>query len=579
MGTSEGVRCSRFPAERVALTSSADVARRTAATDVAPRIVLVICVLAVAARLVLISQPYVDHWSWRQSDVAAIARNFLQNGFRFGYPQIDWAGNTPGYVGTEFPILPFIAALCYKFAGVHEWIGRVQAVIFFAVSLPFFFLLVREIFGRTAAVWASLFYSFAPVNIFAGRSFMPDVPSLSFAIIGLYFFLRWTRDYSWLPFFMSATAISLSLLIKITSIIIVAPIVYLVVGRLCQTPGVSQNGAAGTRATSTGSSLERVSGSEQIKRPTVLGAFALFAAIALLPSVVWYWHAYQIAQKFYPHHFFGAGGIRIENFSWYWRIAEQTLISSFTPVLSLMALIGVFVPQSRNRRYSDLFRWWLVATVLFVIVVGYGNRHRWYQVPLVPIAAAFTGAACAFVSSKIPWRVIAVTLSVSLASLFLTLAFWYVRPFYQSSSAQLRDAGLELKKATPRDALIVAADMGDPTIFYYAKRKGWHFLENDAIYDGNPDDSDQAIENLKQLRDRGATHFVFTKNTFWWQQAYPEFLGYLSQRATLIEATPEFRIYKLTLKQALVIPSEVEAATQRTQPARPGFQYRGMTVR
>jgi hypothetical protein len=68
--------------------------------------VIIVCVFAVAARVVLINQPYVDHWSWRQSDVAAIARNFLQNGSRFAYPQIDWAGNAPGYVGTEFPILP-----------------------------------------------------------------------------------------------------------------------------------------------------------------------------------------------------------------------------------------------------------------------------------------------------------------------------------------------------------------------------------------------------------------------------------------------------------------------------------------
>ena len=48
-------------------------------------------------------------------DVAAIARNFEQNGFHFAYPQIDWAGDSPGYVGTEFPILPFVAAICYKF--------------------------------------------------------------------------------------------------------------------------------------------------------------------------------------------------------------------------------------------------------------------------------------------------------------------------------------------------------------------------------------------------------------------------------------------------------------------------------
>src|SRR6058998_983273 len=196
------------------------------------KLAITLSILAVAVRLILIDQPYIDRWSWRQSDVAAIARNFEQNGFHFAYPQIDWAGNAPGYVGTEFPILPFIAALCYKFAGIHEWVGRIQAVILFAVSLPCFFLLIREIFGSTAAVWATFFYSFAPVNIFAGRSFMPDVPSLSLAIIGLYFFLRWTHDQKWTPFFAAAIAISLSILIKVTSVVIAAPLLYLAVAEV-----------------------------------------------------------------------------------------------------------------------------------------------------------------------------------------------------------------------------------------------------------------------------------------------------------------------------------------------------------
>jgi len=132
-----------------------------------------------------------------------------------------------------------------------------------------------------------------------------------------------------------------------------------------------------------------------------------------------------------------------------------------------------------------------------------------------------------------------------LAVTFVILAFVYVRPFYESSAAQLRDVGLELKKVTPPDALIVAADMGDPTSFYYGERKGWHFLEQNAIYNGNPDDGEQAIENLERWRHRGATHFVFTRNTFWWLQSYPEFVAHLTNNAKVIEATPEFRIYEL----------------------------------
>src|SRR5207247_82832 len=154
-------------------------------------------------------------------------------------------------------------------------------------------------------------------------------------------------------------------------------------------------------------------------------------------------------------------------------------------------------------KFSGLFHWWFAAMILFIIVVGYGNRHPWYQLPLVPIAAVLAGAACAFVGSKISASRIAIILSILLASSFASLAYLYVRPLYRSPAAELRDAGLELKKTTATDALIIAADTGDPTIFYYAERKGWHFLEKDGIYDGKPSDSVQAIVDLERLRDRG----------------------------------------------------------------------------
>jgi Dolichyl-phosphate-mannose-protein mannosyltransferase len=538
----ERVCCSRFPAGSAALTSLArtcGVAHRATATGGTTKVVIAIWILAVAARLILINQPYVDHWSWRQSDVAGIARNFYDGGFRFAYPQIDWAGDATGYVGTEFPILPFVAAICYKFAGIHEWIGRSQAVILFAVSLPFFFLLVREIFGSTAAVWATFFFSFTPLNIFAGRSFMPDVPSLSLAIIGLYFFLRWTHDQKWMPFFAAAIAISLSILIKVTSMVIAAPLLYVLVAGVCD----RRRNKDRQFSKPPGRSGDRPSLNSAAHRPPL--QLIAFAAIALLPSAIWYWHAYQIAQRFYPHHFFGAGGIQIESFSWYWHVARQTAISSLTPVLAIMALIGLFVPQSRDRKYSRLFHWWLVAMMLFIIAVGYGNRHRWYQLPLVPIAAGFAAAACAFFASKIPSRPAAIILSILLVSSFAILSSVYVRPLYESSAAQLRDAGLELNKITPSDALIVAADMGDPTLFYYAQRKGWHFLEDDGIYQGTPSDSQEAIVDLEKLRRRGATHVVFTRNTLWWLDYYPEFAQHLAQNATVMAASTEFKIYKL----------------------------------
>ena len=89
----------------------------------------VIWILAVVSagiliRLIQISQPFIDAWSWRQTDVAMIAENFYSSGFNILYPQVNWAGSNPGHVGTEFQLVAFIASLVYLLLGVQPWIGR-----------------------------------------------------------------------------------------------------------------------------------------------------------------------------------------------------------------------------------------------------------------------------------------------------------------------------------------------------------------------------------------------------------------------------------------------------------------------
>jgi 4-amino-4-deoxy-L-arabinose transferase-like glycosyltransferase len=481
---------------------------------------------ALVVRLIGIDQPFIDPWSWRQSDVAAIARNFLENGFHFTRPQIDWAGNQPGYVGTEFPVLPFTAALVYRSVGVHEWIGRVEGVVLFVAALPFFFGLVRRIFGEVVAVWATFFYAFAPLSVVASRAFMPDVPSLSLAIIGLCFFLRWVEEdrFRWLVW--SAVLVSLALLIKLPTAIMGVPLFYL----------------ASRRDT-----FSRIPDVQAHVPPwrNLLARWELwfFAVVALAPSAVWYWHAHRIATKFYPYHFFGAGGFRIMSVGWYWELVRQTAFSSLTLALFALALLGcLVVPRGK---YTRLFHWWLAAMLLFIFVAGYGNRHQWYQLPLVPIAAVFAGCACAWVAARAAFpRVLLALGAVLLVASFTVSSYFCVQPLYRPAAAALRNLGLELNEATTANALIIAATDGDPTVFYYAHRRGWHFL-GDGVYDGNPIDSAQIIANLEKLRSRGATHLVFYAGTQWWLDYYKEFADHLANTATLVEQTREFTIYRL----------------------------------
>ena len=224
--------------------------------------------------------------------------------------------------------------------------------------------------------------------------------------------------------------------------------------------------------------------------------------------------------------------------NWYWHIALQTCTSTLTPILAASTALGILV--SRNNQRAASFRWWLIAMIVFIIVVGYGNRHQWYQLPLVPIAAAFGGAGLSFVEKKWNRRVV-----LGVLTAFVAVSFFYCRQFFAPSAQALWQLGRELHERTPVDALIIAADDGDPTALYYAHRKGWHCLEKDGIYNGNPANSGQIIANLEKLRGRGATHLVFYNSTSWWLDYYKEFADDLGRNASLQSATADYRIYKL----------------------------------
>jgi dolichyl-phosphate-mannose-protein mannosyltransferase len=492
--------------------------------------VILISLFAIAVRLVDINQPFIDAWSWRQSDVASIARNYLRNGFNFAYPQIDWAGDQAGYVGTEFPILPFIAAICYKFVGVHEWVGRLQSLIFFAASLPFLFLIIQQVFGPTAAMWGLFFYSFAPSSVMASRCFMPDMPSLSLAIIGLYFFWRWTISDKLKFLFASAASISLSILTKLPNVIIGAPVFFLAVVAVSDRHSNVLQEYGGHRPPLQFERLRR-------------WELWFFAAIALLPSAVWYWHAYEIAQKFYPHHLFGAGGVQLMRPSWYINIVRETVESSLTPLLVAFAAFYLLARGPAAR--AGLFHAWLGAMILFIIVVGYGNRHPWYRLPLVPICAAYAGVTWAWIAERLTGRFAFRATAALTVVLFAISSYISLKNFYLEKAANLRLVALELRRITPQESLIVAADYGDPTIFYYAERRGWHFMEDGAIYNGHPTNSAEAIADLAALRTRGATNFVLYSGSFWWLDYYRDFAEYLEQTASVLEVTPEFEIFKL----------------------------------
>ena len=94
-----------------------------------------------------------------------------ENGYNFLYPQIDWGGNSPGYVETEFPVYSFVVALFYKIFGVHEFLGRLLSAVLFLIALYFLYLLVLKYTDKNIALWSCAFFAILPPIIFYTRAF------------------------------------------------------------------------------------------------------------------------------------------------------------------------------------------------------------------------------------------------------------------------------------------------------------------------------------------------------------------------------------------------------------------------
>ena len=63
-----------------------------------------ILLVGLGLRLPGLDEPLIDQQAWRQTDTAAIARNYYEEGYDLFYPRVDWRGATAGYVETNFPL-------------------------------------------------------------------------------------------------------------------------------------------------------------------------------------------------------------------------------------------------------------------------------------------------------------------------------------------------------------------------------------------------------------------------------------------------------------------------------------------
>jgi hypothetical protein len=411
-------------------------------------LLFLILVIGIVIRLIHITSPLLDFSYHRQIDTASIARNFYLHGYQILYPEIDFTGNDPGYIESEFPLFPFLVALIYRVTGVEEWVGRLLAVIFWMGSFIYLTLLVRRFWDSTTALFCSFIYAISPLGVYYARTFMPESTMIFFSVGLIYYFTKWIDTDCGLDLWFAIIFAAFAFLVKISTLYLLIPVTFL--------------GWLGDKRYRLG----------------------LFLSLALLPAILWYFHAHQLYLKY--HNTFGIWQFRGDKWGslglWlsgdfyrtmFYRVTNLVLTPPGLPLF----IFGILLKVKTSREY--LFHVWTGAIIFYFLVVGQGNViHEHYQLPLVPLAAIFVGKGLAKINTYRDMKeslfdplLLRVATAVYLGFMVL---FCYKRllPHY-SVDSRVMEIVASLKKLSSEKDLIITNGDNEASIQYYAQRKGW----------------------------------------------------------------------------------------------------------
>ncbi len=476
-----------------------------------------ILALCFAIRLYHITFPISGWHAWRQADTGAVAKNFYENGHNIFYPQIDWGGDTKGYVESEFHIYPFLISLIYEVTGVNDSVGRILSVIISLFTIFGIYILVRKFISENAGLWSALIYGIIPLNIYFNRAVMPETTMLMCTVYGIYFFSEWIDNENWKYFLYAYIFVTLAVLIKIPCLYLGFPLMFL--------------------------AYTKYKGKMFFNWKIILMVVLIF-----IPVVLWYYHANQLLKE--TGLTFGVWdsrdkwsrfdivfSLKFYNDVLFKSIAERHLTyAGFIPFV-----IGLFIKRTNLR--ERLFDVWLLAIVFYMLVLAKGNQtHEYYQLPFILPAGIFTGKAFAKFfpiklsdfskNKKINW---VSYLFIAFFVFTIILSFLRLQSFYQNETydSPLFKMSDDLQKLSGKNDLVISASNGDPIFLYAPKRKGWS-AHPDAI----------SKEFLEEKKTHGAKFLYGYKSVLESDENKKKFENF-KKDYTVLKDNEEYFIFKL----------------------------------
>ncbi|MEO6837817.1 MAG: glycosyltransferase family 39 protein [Ginsengibacter sp.] len=312
----------------------------------------------------------IDTESWRESDMAAISKNFYQHGMDIFHPQIAWDGSGPGYTESEFQVYTYLIAISYKIFGVWEPTGRIISFLFSLLTMLIFFRFCRYLFDSRAALACSAFFALSPMLMVISNTIQPDSVMFFFYVGSAYYFLRWIDNQSKRDYFLAILFTSLGILCKLTAanigIMFVLFIIYKKSWRF-------------------------------LLKPKVL----LFGLLSLLPSIIWYSYCHQ----FYLHYgnslgisneYAWVGWDFFTNRSFIHGIYINELFNVWTRPGRIIVLLAIVFTKLIKKESTIISVFWLIACAVFYVIAMRTTSADWafyYHIFSVPAASVLLGSS------------------------------------------------------------------------------------------------------------------------------------------------------------------------------------------
>lgn len=443
-----------------------------------------ILIIALAVRLYEIKRPLADWHSWRQADTAAVARNFIKEGYNPLIPRYDdmssqanGLDNPNRYRFVEFPIYNSLVAAIWSIFTISVTSARLVTVAITLGSTVLLYLLVKYFSGVKTATLAAFFFATIPYNVFYSSTILPG-PLMVFSVLAMYLsFARWlenTRDWSW-----GVAAVifaNLAILSWPIALFFMLPLLYLAFEKY-------------------GPSLYR--------KPHLL----VFAIASTVPFLAWRLWMTQFPEGIPNWRFLlNEGDIRFKGAFFRWLIAERIAGLILSAAGFALFIIGLI----RKNEYKEklFYLSWLAAVAVYFIIFASGNvRHDYYQIPFVPIAAIYIAKGVRFLTglpSTHFQKYLGPVLAIVLVVLMYAFGFYAVRGFYWINRPQIVAAGLAVDTILPKDAIVIAPYNGDAAFLYQTNRHGYPIvdrpleilIDNGAKYLVSTDVGDPGIQNL-----------------------------------------------------------------------------------